>query len=134
MLTGKILVTEYTQDEATGDYTVKLTDGTTVTIYSGEVDMSKMPLFSVNASGHWAYTLNGKTEEVLVNGKCKYCGVSKKTALGNENRKTELETHAYEKYGRYALANRVFCPQDLQAIALQFHAKKRLFCKQGLKM
>ena len=26
MLTGKILVTEYTQDEATGDYTVKLTD------------------------------------------------------------------------------------------------------------
>ena len=31
-----------------------------------------------------------------VNGKCKYCGVSKKTALGNENRKTELETHAYE--------------------------------------
>lgn len=69
MLTGKILVTEYTQDEATGDYTVKLTDGTTVTIYSGEVDMSKMPLFSVNASGHWAYTLNGKTEEVLVNGK-----------------------------------------------------------------
>lgn len=31
-----------------------------------------------------------------VNGKCKYCGVSKKTVLGNENRKAELETHAYE--------------------------------------
>lgn len=29
---------------------------------------------------------------------------------------------------------RYFVPQDLQAIALQFHAKKRLFCKQGLKM
>ena len=31
-----------------------------------------------------------------VNGKCKYCGVSKKTVLGSEKRKLELETHAYE--------------------------------------
>lgn len=30
------------------------------------------------------------------NGKCCFCGVSKKTLLGNENRKSELESYAYE--------------------------------------
>lgn len=37
-----------------------------------------------------------RTEHVWQNGKCVYCGVSKKTTLGDENRRTELETHAYE--------------------------------------
>ena len=31
--------------------------------------MNDMPLFSVNASGHWAYTINGMTTELLVNDK-----------------------------------------------------------------
>lgn len=30
------------------------------------------------------------------NGKCKYCGISKDTALGDKERETDLETHAYE--------------------------------------
>lgn len=37
-----------------------------------------------------------RTDHVWQNGKCIYCGVSKKTTLGDENRRTELETHAYE--------------------------------------
>lgn len=31
-----------------------------------------------------------------VNGKCKYCGISKDTILGTDERESELETHAYE--------------------------------------
>ena len=31
-----------------------------------------------------------------VNGKCSFCGISKDTILGDENRERDLETHAYE--------------------------------------
>ena len=34
-------------------------------------------------------------------GKCKYCGVSQKTVLGNKEREEDLETHAYEWIHRY---------------------------------
>lgn len=37
-----------------------------------------------------------RTEHAWQNGKCVFCGVSNKTELGDENRGTELETHAYE--------------------------------------
>lgn len=37
-----------------------------------------------------------RTEHVWKDGKCVFCGVSKKTALGDDNRGKELETHAYE--------------------------------------
>lgn len=37
-----------------------------------------------------------RTEHTWQNGKCVFCGVSKKTVLGDDNRGTELETYAYE--------------------------------------
>ena len=37
-----------------------------------------------------------RTEHIWKDGKCIYCNVSKKTELGDDNRGTELETHAYE--------------------------------------
>ena len=60
MVEGKILVVGYSKDEQ-DNYTIELSNGETVTIYSGKVDMNDMPLFSVNASGHWAYTINDIT-------------------------------------------------------------------------
>ena len=68
MVEGKILVVGYSKDEQ-DNYTIELSNGKTVTIYSGKVDMNDMPLFSVNASGHWAYTINDMTTELLVNDK-----------------------------------------------------------------
>ncbi|MEQ3076595.1 DUF4955 domain-containing protein [Bacteroides thetaiotaomicron] len=68
MVEGKILVVGYSKDEQ-DNYTIELSNGETITIYSGKVDMSDMPLFSVNASGHWAYTINDMTTELLVNDK-----------------------------------------------------------------
>ena len=68
MFEGKILVVGYSKDEQ-DNYTIELSNGETVTIYSGKVDMNDMPLFSVNASGHWAYTINDMTTELLVNDK-----------------------------------------------------------------
>lgn len=66
MVEGKILVVGYSKNEQ-DNYTIELSNGETVTIYSGKVDMNDMPLFSVNASGHWAYTINDMTTELLVN-------------------------------------------------------------------
>ncbi len=68
MVEGKILVVGYSKDEQ-DNYTIELSNGETITIYSGKVDMNNMPLFSVNASGHWAYTINDMTTELLVNDK-----------------------------------------------------------------
>ncbi len=66
MVAGVILVMGYNQDEL-GNYTVELSNGETVNIYSGKADMNDMPLFSINASGNWAYTINGVTTELLFN-------------------------------------------------------------------
>ena len=68
MVEGKILVVGYSKDEQ-DNYTIELSNGEAVTIYSGKVDINDMPLFSVNASGHWAYTINDMTTELLVNDK-----------------------------------------------------------------
>ena len=68
MVEGKILVVGYSKDEQ-DNYTIELSNGETITIYSCKVDMNDMPLFSVNASGHWAYTINDMTTELLVNDK-----------------------------------------------------------------
>ena len=66
MVAGSILVMGYSQDEL-GNYTVELSNGETINVYSGKADMNDMPLFSINAAGNWAYTINGVTAELLVN-------------------------------------------------------------------
>ena len=63
MVQGKILIVGYNKDEQ-GNYTVELSNGETITVYSGEVDMADMPLFSVNTDGNWTYTINGITTEL----------------------------------------------------------------------
>lgn len=68
MVEGKVLVVGFSKDEQE-NYTIELSNGETVTVYSGQVNMDDMPLFSVNASGHWAYTINNMTTELLVNDK-----------------------------------------------------------------
>lgn len=64
MVQGKILVVGYTKDEQ-DNYTIELSNGETITIYSGKVNMDDMPLFSVNTAGNWTYTIDGITTELL---------------------------------------------------------------------
>lgn len=66
MVAGSILVMGYSQDEL-GNYTIELSNGETINVYSGKANMNDMPLFSINAAGNWAYTINGVTTELLVN-------------------------------------------------------------------
>lgn len=68
MVQGKLLVVGYAEDEQ-GNYTIELSNGETVTVYSGKADESEMPVFSINAFGNWAYTINGMTTELKVNDK-----------------------------------------------------------------
>ena len=56
MVEGKILVVGYSKDEH-DNYTIELSNGETVTIYSGKVDMNDMPLM-VYAQWPDALTLN----------------------------------------------------------------------------
>lgn len=63
MVEGKILIVGYSKDEQ-NNYTIELSNGETVNVYSNEVNMDDMPLFGVNASGHWTYTINGMTTEL----------------------------------------------------------------------
>lgn len=63
MVEGKILIVGYSKD-AQNNYTIELSNGETVNVYSNEVNMDDMPLFGVNASGHWTYTINGMTTEL----------------------------------------------------------------------
>lgn len=82
----------YSKDEQ-DNYTIELSNGETVTVYSGKVDMNDMPLFSVNASGNWAYTINDMTTELLVNDK----PVSAIPETGNEGitPKLKVDTNGF---------------------------------------
>lgn len=42
-----------------------------------------------------------RVQHTWQNGKCVFCGISKDTALGDKERETELETHAYEMIHTY---------------------------------
>lgn len=92
MVEGKVLVVGYSKDEQ-DNYTIELSNGETVTVYSGKVDMNDMPLFSVNASGNWAYTINDMTTELLVNDK----PVSAIPETGNEGitPKLKVDTNGF---------------------------------------
>lgn len=68
MVQEKVLIVGYSKDKD-DNYTIELSNGETVKVYSGKADMDNMPVFSVNDFGNWAYTINGMTTELLVNGK-----------------------------------------------------------------
>lgn len=65
ILNGQILVLGYTLDEKTGDYTIDLSNGTTLSVYSNKVLNEDIPVMSIGADGNWYYTLNGETKPLL---------------------------------------------------------------------
>ena len=56
---GIVLITEYSMDEK-GNYTLKMSDGMELTVYSGLPD-EDIPVLGVSEDGYWTYTLNGET-------------------------------------------------------------------------
>lgn len=65
ILNGQILVLGYNLDEETGDYTIDLSNGTTITVYSNKVRNEDIPVMSIGTDGNWYYTLNGETKPLL---------------------------------------------------------------------
>lgn len=58
MVEGSIYVSSYTKDN-NGDYVLKLSDGTTMKVYSGK-PAEDVPTVSINKDGYWCYLLNGQ--------------------------------------------------------------------------
>ena len=56
---GLVLITGYSMDEK-GNYTLKMSDGTELTVYSGLPD-EDIPVLGVSEDGYWTYTFNGET-------------------------------------------------------------------------
>lgn len=63
MMKGTILITKYSKDEK-GNYTLSLSDGTELVVYSGQ-PLDEIPILGVNDAGNWTYTLNGETKELI---------------------------------------------------------------------
>lgn len=62
LATGKTYFTSYTQDE-NGNYTLKLSDGTSWTVYGGMPE-GELPVVTINDEGKWIFSYNGE-ETVL---------------------------------------------------------------------
>ena len=56
---GLVLITGYSMDEK-GNYTLKMSDGTELTVYSG-LPHEDIPVLGVSEDGYWTYTFNGET-------------------------------------------------------------------------
>lgn len=54
-----VLITGYSMDEK-GNYTLKMSDGTELTVYSG-LPNEDIPVLGVSEDGYWTYTFNGET-------------------------------------------------------------------------
>lgn len=64
ILNGKLLVFDFQKNEKNGDYILELSDGTRMTVYSGE-PAEDLPVMGIDQDGYWYYTINGKTEYLL---------------------------------------------------------------------
>ena len=67
LLNGQLLVMGYTEDEK-GNYVVELSNGTELTVYSGEPNEA-LPVMSIGSDGYWYYTINDETFPLLDNDK-----------------------------------------------------------------
>lgn len=56
---GLVLIIGYSMDEK-GNYTLKMSDGTELTVYSG-LPNEDIPVLGVSEDGYWTYTFNGET-------------------------------------------------------------------------
>ena len=59
---GKTYFTSYTQSE-NGDYTLKLSDGTSWTVYDGMPE-GALPVLTINEEGKWIFSYNGEEIEL----------------------------------------------------------------------
>lgn len=59
---GKTYFTSYTQNE-NGDYTLKLSDGTSWTVYGGMPE-GELPVVTINDEGKWVFSYNGEVIEL----------------------------------------------------------------------
>lgn len=59
---GKIYFTSYTQSE-NGDYTLKLSDGTSWTVYGGMPE-GELPVVTINDEGKWIFSYAGEETEL----------------------------------------------------------------------
>ena len=66
ILNGKLLVFDFQKNEKNGDYILELSDGTRMTVYSGE-PAENLPIMSIGEDGNWYYTMNGETKPLLQN-------------------------------------------------------------------
>lgn len=62
LATGKTYFTSYTQDEK-GNYTLKLSDGTSWTVYGG-LPEGDLPVVTINEEGKWIFSYNGEEIEL----------------------------------------------------------------------
>lgn len=62
LATGKTYFTSYTQDEK-GNYTLKLSDGTSWTVYGG-LPEGDLPVVTINDEGKWIFSYNGEEIEL----------------------------------------------------------------------
>lgn len=62
LTTGKTFFTSYTQDER-GNYTLKLSDGTSWTVYSGMPE-GDLPVVTINEEGIWIFSYGGEDIEL----------------------------------------------------------------------
>lgn len=62
LATGKTYFTGYTQDEK-GNYTLKLSDGTSWTVYGG-LPEGDLPVITINEEGKWIFSYNGEEIEL----------------------------------------------------------------------
>lgn len=60
--TGKTYFTSYTQSE-NGDYTLKLSDGTSWTVYGGMPE-GELPVVTISEEGKWVFSHNGEVIEL----------------------------------------------------------------------
>lgn len=63
ILSGQLLVVGYTPDEENGNYTVELSDGSSIKVYSGN-PTEEMPLFFID-KGLWFYTQDEETYPLM---------------------------------------------------------------------
>lgn len=62
LATGKTYFTSYTQDEK-GNYTLKLSDGTSYTVYGGMPE-GEFPVVTINEEGKWIFSYEGENIEL----------------------------------------------------------------------
>lgn len=58
MVLGQVYIKDYSRDEKTGNYVLTLSDGTAVTVYSGNPD-DEIPQMYIADDGTWHYTQDG---------------------------------------------------------------------------